>query len=112
MSEHALRPCPFCGSARGNIKLLNRPSVECPDCLSLGPASARLVKNEEQNRASVSAAFDLWNTRPLEQELLAACKNALAAMKRVEWDENSWVFDPEELEKVIARAEATEGRAE
>lgn len=116
MSEHALRPCPFCGmlptqalrhSSINDDESWHAIACENREC-SVMPIIEEQIDGEGSGEeiwmAAAELAADKWNTRPLEQELLAACKevagcpsngshvlvsrgtlvNILAAIKKVE----------------------------
>ena len=74
-----LRPCPFCGSAALLSALEGEPEGEgfwawayCPLCNANG--------SDKTTRAEAIAT---WNTRPIEDALLAACEDALAFLPLV-----------------------------
>lgn len=79
MSAHALRPCPFCGGAAEVFK--NGFDYFFAECIACEARTAAIYCS------STEAGAIRWNTRPFEQELLAACKLALNAVTEGEKDE-------------------------
>jgi Lar family restriction alleviation protein len=69
MSEAKLRPCPFCGGEATlvgyGLPAIRTYYVECSQC-----------KAPIDDAESEHEAIKKWNTRPIEDELIEACKDA------------------------------------
>jgi Lar family restriction alleviation protein len=67
MSEAKLRPCPFCGGEATlvgyGLPAIRTYYVECSQC-----------KAPIDDAESEHEAIKKWNTRPIEDELIEACK--------------------------------------
>ena len=66
--EHILKPCPFCGSKA--FEYDDEPAIEClVGCCK--------CSGQECMGGAIWVYIDEWNTRPLEDELVAALSRGL-----------------------------------
>ena len=78
MSEQQMRPCPFCGGTDTHwTHCMEEAHIVCETCDITGP-------DFESFGEFGDGAERLWNARPIEDALLAACEAVSAA-----WEE-SW----------------------
>lgn len=71
MSEQEIKPCPYCGST--DIKLHDEitHAVWCQECFAEMPS------------IDIESAVELWNTRPIEDELRARIAELEAESERL-----------------------------
>ena len=73
-----LRPCPFCGSTDTHwTHCMEQAHVVCEGCDTAGP-------DFESCGEFGDGAENLWNTRPIEDALLAACEVALGELRAIQ----------------------------
>ena len=80
MSGYKLSRCPFCESTNAALVEFQCGDVwvECQDCGAVGPTADIVLEMPDRKAEAIA----LWNKRPVEAELLAACEAVLALAEK------------------------------